>query len=210
MQLTRRRIVATATGLLEHEGTGAVSMSRLATELGSSLMALYHHVPSKSSLLDEVAAEALAGLATPAVTGGWPDQVKAQVVAVREAVATRPWCALLLAAQPRRALGAARAAENVLAALQAAGFARQDAIRIVRALAAYLLGTMICQPGALPDLVDQAAAGPRLRRADFPLLAAGLAEPADPVADFEFGLGLLLSGAAGRQAAGAFDRPAVR
>ena len=207
MQLTRTQIVTTAIGLIERDGADATSMVRLAAELGCSLMTLYHHVPAKSALLEDVAAEVLAGIRRPQRGGSWPEQIRTQALAVRQAVGGRPWCAILLAAAPRRALGAARQAEATLAALHTAGFSGPEAARIARVLAAYLIGSLLCQPGALPGLSsddDQTRGRPRLRQAEFPQLTRLLAAPpsADPAADFDFGLGLLLTAIAARAPAG--------
>ena len=62
MQLTRSRIITKAIELIEADGVEAVSMHRLATELGCSVMCLYHHVPSKCALLDGVADQVMSGI----------------------------------------------------------------------------------------------------------------------------------------------------
>jgi AcrR family transcriptional regulator len=49
MQLTRERIITTAVELIEREGVDAVSMRRIAAQLGSGVMSLYNHVPSKAT-----------------------------------------------------------------------------------------------------------------------------------------------------------------
>jgi AcrR family transcriptional regulator len=50
--LTLERIVATAIGIADAEGLEAVSMRRVAAELGMGTMSLYRYVPGKSELLD--------------------------------------------------------------------------------------------------------------------------------------------------------------
>lgn len=49
--LTRERIVDAAVALADAEGIAAVSMRRVAAELGVATMALYRHVPSKDELV---------------------------------------------------------------------------------------------------------------------------------------------------------------
>lgn len=48
--LTRETVLTTALGLADAEGLEAVSMRRLAAELGVEAMSLYHHVASKRDL----------------------------------------------------------------------------------------------------------------------------------------------------------------
>src|SRR3712207_1844198 len=46
------RIVAAAVRLADREGLAALSMRRVATELGAGAMSLYTHVPGKGELVD--------------------------------------------------------------------------------------------------------------------------------------------------------------
>jgi AcrR family transcriptional regulator len=50
--LTRDEIVAAALRVADTEGPDAISMRRIAGELGVGTMSLYHHVPTKDDLLD--------------------------------------------------------------------------------------------------------------------------------------------------------------
>ena len=50
--LSRARIVAAAVAIADAEGLDAVSMPRLARELGTAPMSLYRHVPHKDALVD--------------------------------------------------------------------------------------------------------------------------------------------------------------
>jgi AcrR family transcriptional regulator len=50
-ELSRERIVRAAIGLADAEGLAAVSMRRVATDLGVSTMSLYRHVPGKDELV---------------------------------------------------------------------------------------------------------------------------------------------------------------
>lgn len=52
LALSRDKIVQTAMALADAEGLQAITMRRIATELGSTAMALYRHVFSKEDLLD--------------------------------------------------------------------------------------------------------------------------------------------------------------
>ena len=87
--------------LIEAEGPQAVSMTRLATELGCGLVPLYSHVPSTSALLDGIAATIMSGVdAGPQAGAGWADQLRAQATAWRRAAGEHPRCALIAAARP--------------------------------------------------------------------------------------------------------------
>src|ERR671918_1222308 len=58
-RLTRERIIEAGLGLVDREGSDAISMRRLADALGVTPMALYNHVSSKRDLLRAVAEHVL-------------------------------------------------------------------------------------------------------------------------------------------------------
>jgi AcrR family transcriptional regulator len=89
MALDRPQIVATALELLREHGLGALSMRRLATELGVAPGALYWHVPSKQDLLAEVAELVLAPAADDSSDAGddpvaAAERLRAALLAVRD------------------------------------------------------------------------------------------------------------------------------
>jgi AcrR family transcriptional regulator len=203
--LSRQSIIAAAMELIEAEGPQAVSMTRLATELGCGLVPLYSHVPSTSALLDGIAATIMSGVdAGPQAGAGWADQLRAQATAFRQAARAYPRCSVAVAGRELATAPMHRPAEYALATLRTAGFCGQDAVRIVRALAAYLTGTLIREAGSTPGGAPAPGTGfdgddnrrPRLRPAEFPQITGLAAELAlaDPDADFEFGLELLVLG----------------
>jgi AcrR family transcriptional regulator len=210
VQLTRGRVIATAMALIESEGAQAVSMTRLATELGCGLVALYSHVPSTQALLDGVAAAVVARIELTESPGAcWPARLRAQARAARRATVAHPRCTIAVAGRPPATAASLRPTEQALGTLLEAGFGGPDAIRVLRALAAYQVGCLVLEIGVSPTLRarDEAdgleSSGPVLRPAAFPHLTALSAELAgdsaapSPDADFEFGLELLLRGMAG-------------
>jgi AcrR family transcriptional regulator len=187
--------------LVEAEGPQAVSMTRLATDLGCGLIPLYSHVPSRSALLDGIAAAIMSGIdATPPDGSGWPDQMRAQARAIRQACHAYPRCSVAVAGREPATAAMFRPAEQTLATLRAAGFGGSDAIRIVRAIAAYVSGSLLREiggaagPGA--DVDGDDGRRPQLKAAEFPQITSLPAElaQADPDADFELGLDLLVLG----------------
>jgi AcrR family transcriptional regulator len=202
VQLSRKRIIATAMDLIEREGIEALSMHRLAAVLGCGVVSLYCYVPSRAALLDGVADATMSGIVLPPVGGPpadaacWPDHIRAQAMAFREVARQRPRCTM--AAVSRRPSSAAtlRPVEYALATLSDAGFGYPESVRIIRALIAYVIGSVLAWSGVAADLDadDREVRRPRLRPGEFPHLVTLAAEqaPSNPDADFEFGLDLLL------------------
>jgi AcrR family transcriptional regulator len=146
VQLTRSRIIAMAIELIEADGVEAVSMHRLATELGCSVMSLYHYVPSKSALLDGIAEQVMSAVeVTPMPRMGGAARLQAQARAFRKIAMTYPRCAMVAVSRRPASPRSVRPAEAALAALREAGFEGQEAVRILRAVLAYTTGSLIAQ-----------------------------------------------------------------
>jgi AcrR family transcriptional regulator len=204
MQLTRSRIIRTAMQLIERDGPEGLSMYELATELGCGVIALYSQFPSKSALLDAVAATLLSQVEVelPAAAS-WQDQLRAQARAFRQAVHAHPTCAVLALGRPLVSAAPLRPVERALAALRAAGFSRLDCAGLVVAIASYALAAGLQEAAratAARDGEPPGADRPRLRltTTQFPQLTDLAVEPslADREVAFEAGLDVLLLAAA--------------
>jgi AcrR family transcriptional regulator len=207
MRLSRPRILAAAMDLIERDGGDALSMPALAADLGCAVMTLYAHVPSKAALLDAVADAVVASVEyTPAPDAPWPEQIRAQATAFRQAARARPRCTMITLSRPPSSLARLRPTEHALATLRGAGFSPADSVRIVRTLAAYTLGSLRPEADAAPAPGAPASGRgdsgadrrPRLTPAAFPQLTSLATElnQTDADGDYEFGLDLFLHAAA--------------
>jgi AcrR family transcriptional regulator len=203
MQLSRARIISAAVDLIEREGVEAVSMRRLAALLDCGVMSLYNHVPSKSALLDDVAERVISGIEfTPAPGQSWEEQVRDQARAFRAIAREYPRSTMLVVSRPTPSVTGLRPIENALATLREAGCGGGDAVLIVRAFIAFIMGSLLREVGVTPGLRDEepgaasASAGPPglPDPAEFPQVTSLAAELTrkDPDAEFEFGLDLLV------------------
>ena len=203
LALTEERIVRAAADLIERDGLAAVSMRRVATDLGVAPMSLYNHVPNKAALLDRVAEYIIAGLRyvdDPAAD--WRDRGRALARAFRAMAHAHPrGMAVVLSRQINSAAGL-RLMEHALAIADAGGFSRRQTVRAVRVLVAYIIGSLSREGGHA--LMLSYANDPQgvLERADpvlFPHVhdLAPLLVEKDFEADFEFGLDLLINALAG-------------
>lgn len=192
MQLTRERIITAAVELIEREGVDAISMRRIATGLGSGVMSLYNHVPSKAALLDGVAERVISSIDVTSEPGAsWADEVRAQARAFRQIARAYPRCTMVAVSRPTTSTSEPPPVEHALATLRSAGFGEEDALRIVRAFVAYVVGSLLREVGVSPSVARQ-------QQPDQP------PHPnTDHDADFEFGLDLLVRSVADL-------RPAVR
>jgi AcrR family transcriptional regulator len=90
--LTRENVVAAAIGIADAEGLNAVSIRRIATELGARPMSLYSHIERKDYLIDLMVDAVMAGaLIAGEVPGDWREALRQIAEHSRAMVRAHPW-----------------------------------------------------------------------------------------------------------------------
>ena len=190
--LTRQRIVEAASALVDAEGLDALSMRRLATELGVQGPSLYNHFGTKAEIVDAVADTVVEQVDVSAFgTHDWPEALRLWAKSYHAALAAHPNIVPVLARGPGRRPAALAMAEAVYGALIEAGWSEARATHI-GALMRYLVTGSAIGSFALGFDIDPALYEryPHLHRA--PLLAAH--HVAVDEGAFELGLDLLIAG----------------
>lgn len=197
--LTLAAVVDGALALADAEGLAAVTVRRLAGELGVTPMALYWHVRSKDELLDGMAAGALERVdrsVDPAAP--WPDQLRSLLGSLVEALRAHPSAAVLVATRTVSSAEGLRVTEALLDVLRRGGFPPAEATHVARhavAAAAHLVGS---EPRVAGEADERARVlleslppeqYPRLVEASVPLTRG-----TDPDTYVALGLELLLAG----------------
>jgi AcrR family transcriptional regulator len=153
--LSRGQVVGAAVDLLRRYGLGDLSMRRLARELGVAPGALYWHVANKQELLVEVADVLLAEVPEPAGDRPTPEALAALALAIREAIASVPdgadVVALAYAVEP----GAARPLRDLARLVSTAGVPRSERDHVAALVVHHILGSVAAQQDrALAAAVD--------------------------------------------------------
>lgn len=141
-QLSRERIIRTAIALADEEGLGALSMRRLATEFGTSTMALYRHVPSKGELV-RLMSEAVFGSGPPAPQPtGWRPLLEREARWLWKQYEQHPWLARAMAGitRPMAAPNAMHYLERVLSALTGLGLTPEQMLHTHLTVLGYAQG----------------------------------------------------------------------
>jgi len=137
--LTRQRIVEAASALADAEGLEAVSVRRLATELGVAGPSLYNHFATKAEILDAVADAVVAEVDVSAFgTHPWADALRIWAGSYHAALSAHPNVVPLLAHGPGRRPAQLRMADVVYGGLIDAGWSPARATHI-GALMRYLV-----------------------------------------------------------------------
>ncbi|MFC7721540.1 TetR/AcrR family transcriptional regulator C-terminal domain-containing protein [Nonomuraea recticatena] len=131
-----------AVAVADAEGLEAITMRRLATELGVAPMAPYRYVSGKDDLLELMVDHVYAGMRLPGGLG-WRESLHALAVGTRELMLEHRWLARLppqakLALTPRRMA----VAEQSLMALDGLGLDPDMMMGVFRGVDAYVQGAM--------------------------------------------------------------------
>jgi len=201
--LTRGRILEAALSLVDEEGIEALSMRRLAKELGVDPMAIYHHLPSKRALLSGLIEKVFSEMRVPEPeeTGGWRERVRAWARAFRDVARAHPRLVPHLASYPEAAAEATlESTEELYAAFEAAGMRPRQIVGAVGVVVDYLIGFALAEasgvlgePDEQREMLEMLNARPQeelpvMRRTLEALLGEDLGT------DFEFGLEVVLAG----------------
>ncbi|MEV0270639.1 TetR/AcrR family transcriptional regulator C-terminal domain-containing protein [Hamadaea sp. NPDC050747] len=131
--LTTEQIARTGIEIADAEGLAAVSMQRVAADLGYTKMSLYRYVPGKAELVALMADLAIGG--PPSLAGnGWRERLESWARALLPGFARHPWA--IEATTGPRILGPNEVAwmEAALSALDGTGlrgWERMDAVVVI-------------------------------------------------------------------------------
>ena len=165
-------IFSTALRVVDEEGLEALTMRRLAGELGVATMSLYSHVPNKDDLLLGVLDLSTSEIVLPAPdTPPW-DALRSINRSFRCVASRHPNLVPLISVRPPTGPAALRTLEAALDALRRAGIDAASAAPAYRLMASYVIGFVFLESGAYfrplddpatPDVdLDQVPAIPRV------------------------------------------------
>jgi AcrR family transcriptional regulator len=121
-------------------GIEALTMRRLAQELGVAPMALYRHVANKDDLIDGLIDVVFSEIALPSTGGDWKAAMRVRAISLRDVLARHRWAIGLMEARHNPGPANLRHHDSVIGSLRAAGF---DMARVAHAyslLDAYIYG----------------------------------------------------------------------
>jgi AcrR family transcriptional regulator len=211
--LSRERVLAAAVAVADGDGLAALTMRRLAADLGVEAMSLYYHLPGKEGLLDGLADWVIGEIGTAVdrvdADGDWRTRLRRWFLAAREVMVRYPWAPTLIGSRRTIPAGLYAYYEGILGTLVGAGFSYRVAHRALHAFGSLPLGFAqeVFSPASAGGSLDTEVSEAELAAMaeDLPHLAAMVAaethDAADPTlgwcdsqVEFEFTLDLLLDG----------------
>ncbi|WP_367049175.1 helix-turn-helix domain-containing protein [Streptomyces sp. Je 1-332] len=147
-------IVGIARRILQEEGVAALSMRRVAKEVGTTPMALYHHVRDK----DELLMLTLSGTADSVPRPELPDDPRDRLLAVslhmHGTLARMPWVVEVLGLGDLTDRGALWMVEEIIATCVACGLTQPQAVAAYRTIWYCVYGDLVFR-GAMDRRADE-------------------------------------------------------
>ena len=141
---TREQIAAVALEIADREGIEAVSMRRVAMELGAGTMTLYHYVRNKDELIDLMDDAIMGQVLVPEgeLPSNWREALAELAKRSRDALVRHPW-ALEGLRGARGGPNGMRHFEQTLAAVAALDIELADKLELVCAVDDYVFGYVL-------------------------------------------------------------------
>jgi len=147
--LHRERVLEAAMALADAGGIAALSMRRLAEELGVEAMSLYHHFANKEAILDGMVDAVFGEIDFPTSRAGWRAAMLRRARSARAALLRHPWAIGLMESRRNPGPATLRHHDAVLGVLRRGGFSVAAAASAFSLLDSYTYG-FVMQEQALP------------------------------------------------------------
>jgi AcrR family transcriptional regulator len=142
-RIEKQRIVDVARRILQEEGVEAVSMRRIAKEVGATPMALYHHVRDKDELLMLTLAGTAETFARPPLPEHPRDRILATAVHMYEILSEVDWVIDVLSLGDLTDKGALWMPEEIVGSAIACGLSPEAAIHAYRTIWYVVHGALV-------------------------------------------------------------------
>lgn len=191
--LTRERILRTAVRLADQDGPEAVTLRRIASELGVHVTSLYNHVPTRDAVTDGIVELLLDEAKLPVGPVMWDDWIRQFIDGVTGVAATHPGAFHALRQRPVQGARATASFEVALAAFTKAGFSTADGFAAIKSASylALMIGmerSMVARGELLETHLDE------LPAESFPLVRSVETDAADYEYVWAFGVDTLIAG----------------
>lgn len=201
--LTRQRVIDAAVELADAGGLQALTMRKLAQDLGVEPMSVYYHVANKAQILDEIVDVVFSEIELPSPDEPWKPAMRRRAVSAREALIRHQWAPGLMDSRINPGPATLGHHDAMIGKLRSAGFSIELTAHAVSVIDGYVYGFAL-QEVALPFDSDTVAEVAELILDQFPtdeyphlaeLTTEHVLQPGYSYSDeFEFGLDLILDG----------------
>ena len=203
-RLTKERVMLGAMAVADAGGMSALTIRTLAEQLGVKPMSVYHHVASKSEIIDGIVDLVFGEIELPSSSGDWRAEIRRRSASARRVLGRHTWAIPLLQSRTHPGPATLRHHNAVLGTLRAAGFSVEKTAHAFALIDSYVFGFALSEaalpihgPQTISEVAGQMMAA--FDPAEFPHLVEFSVEhilkPGYDFGDeFDFGLTLILDG----------------
>ncbi len=207
-------MLETAVAFADRHGLEALSMRKLADELGAGAMSLYHYVPNKEQLLDGMVDIVFSEIEPPPLEVDWKTAMRRRAHSTREALNRHRWAVGLMEGRMKPGPASIQLREAILGCLRQAGFSVEMTIQAYSVQDAYIYGFALQEKGLPFESAEESTKVAEATLEDVSELAENFPYLAEVVAglvatvgydfgkSFEYGLDLILDAPEKRREAG--------
>ncbi len=204
--LSRERVLRAAVALADEGGVDALSMRRIAQELGVVPMALYKHVSNKDELLDGMVDVVVGEIDPPPSGTDWKTAIRQRVLSARGALLRHPWTSRVIESRTDPSPMVLEYMDSMIGMFRAGGFSIDLTHHAMHAMGSRLLGftqelyddSVDLDPEATAVMVQQMAGKyPHIIEMLVAIThdeASVVGQGCDDQFEFEFALDLMLDG----------------
>ncbi|RZI93354.1 MAG: TetR family transcriptional regulator [Microbacterium sp.] len=194
------RVVEAAIALADERGLEAVSMRRLADDLGVTAMALYKHVAHRDELLDRMVDHLIADFAPTDPDHAWRPALRRRILSARAALGRHAWAQSAIETRTMASPVVLGYMDSLMAIMFAGGFSADLVHHAMHALSTRMWGLTrdVMPTPALPEDPEARAAALAAFSDQFPSIvrmattAPHAGRECDDDAEFAFALDILL------------------
>jgi len=167
MPLSRDRVLRTAIDLADERGASALTMRKLAAELGVEAMSLYNHVANKTDLLDGMVDIVFSEIEPPAPGSDWKAELRKRATSTRAALNRHRWAIGEMEGRSHHGPNNLRVHDAVLGCLRGAGFSIELTIHAMSVQDAYIYGFALQQRDMASETPENFAAEAQRQAVDY-------------------------------------------
>jgi AcrR family transcriptional regulator len=141
--LSKERVLLAAIAFADEHGVEALSMRRLAKELGVEAMSLYNHVANKDEILDGIIDAVVEEIELPPSGTEWKEALRQNAISTRDVLLRHRWASGLWMSRQGPGDARLRNSDWKLRMLREAGFSKELVYHAFHILDALVLGFMV-------------------------------------------------------------------
>nr|BFE73926.1 hypothetical protein GCM10020092_072270 [Actinoplanes digitatis] len=138
--LSRERVLHAAVALADVIGIEALSMRKLAQDLGVVPMALYKHVANRDELVDGMVDTVVAEIDAPEHGTAWQPAVRRRVLSARRTMLRHPWVSRAIETRQAPTPAVLAYLDSVIGMFRVGGFSADLTHHVMHAMGSRVLG----------------------------------------------------------------------